>query len=254
MANEMAMMMNWLLVAAGLLASDMFSGLWDGSWFDDDDPTEDTETSLGDNIGLGLLDEDYVGTDYDDTVRGQAGDDSIAGADGDDSIEGNTGDDFITGDAGDDIIAGGGDTDTMFGGDGDDVLSSDRTDTASDWSRGDSEVLYGGDGDDALMFSSEDVATGGAGNDTFGMVHTGQGAAHITDFDPAEDNVTIYVDGLSEGATLPIVNYEANTDTGQTTLSLDGEAALVFDGVFTAEELGVTLEDPDQITFTAPTS
>lgn len=257
MTHEMAMLMNWMMVAAGLLAADMFSGLWDGSWFgdDDDDETGDDEiVALGDNLGLGALDDTYVGTEYDDTVLGQAGDDSISGADGDDTLEGNTGNDSIAGDAGDDLIAGGGDTDTLFGGEGNDVLSSDRLDGTADWTRGDSEELNGGDGDDVLVFSSEDVATGGAGNDTFGMVHTGQGAAQITDFDPTEDTVTIYVDGLTEGATPPTVSYEADTDTGLTTVSLDGEAALVFDGLFTEEELGVTLEDPDQITFEAATS
>ncbi len=105
-----------------------------------------------------------------------------------------------------------------------------------------------------LLFTSEDVATGGLGDDTFGMVHTGQGAAQITDFDPGEDNVTLYVDGLNESGAMPVVSYDANAETGQTTLLLDGEAALIFEGIFTAEELGVTLEDSEEITFAAPAS
>ena len=254
MSFEMAMLMNWLLVAAGLLASDTFSGLFDDLFKSDDAsdavPEEEVIEPLGDNLGLGDGDDTYLGTDQGDFVLGQAGEDVIDGAAGDDTLEGNIGDDTLMGGAGADILSGGGDSDSISGGDGNDVLSSDRVDSDADWTRGDVERLDGGAGDDKLFFSSEDIATGGAGADTFGMIETDEGAARITDFDAAEDDVTIYVDGLAEAETPPILSYSTDEEADTTTVSLDGEASLVFDGVFTPEELNVSLADPDDIDFT----
>lgn len=253
MSFEMAMLMNWLLVAAGLLASDTFSGFFD-DLFDSSDaqdtPPEDEEiVPLGDNLGLGDGDDTYVGTDHSDTVLGQAGNDFIDGAIGDDTLEGNIGDDTLVGGAGADVLSGGGDTDTIFGGDGNDVLASDRADSDAEWSRGDVETIDGGEGDDKLFFSSEDIATGGGGADSFGLIETGEGAARVTDFDASEDDVTIYVDGLDEAEEPPALSYVTDEDANTTTVALDGEPSLVFDGVFTPEELSVSLADTDNIDF-----
>ena len=253
MSFELAMLMNWLMVAAGLLASDSFSGLFDDLFksndADDVVPENEEIEPLGDSLGLGDGDESYLGTDEGDFVLGQAGNDLIDGGAGDDTLEGNTGNDTLIGGAGADILSGGGGKDSISGGEGNDVLSSDRADSEADWTRGDVEHLDGGEGDDKLFFSSEDVATGGAGADTFGMIETGEGAAHITDFDAAEDDVTIYVDGLSEAELPPILSYTTDDEADTTTVSLDGEASLIFDGVFTPEELNVSLADPDDIDF-----
>ncbi len=243
MSYEMAMLMNWLLVAAGLLSSVSLSDLFDGSSDSDDDDVVVDPDPVGDNLGLGDEDDIFVGSDGDDFILGQGGNDSIAGALGDDDIEGNVGDDILDGGAGDDNLSGGGDTDTLFGGDGDDVLSSDRTDGDADFTRGDSEVLDGGAGDDQLFFSSQDIATGGEGSDSFGLVDTGEGAAEITDFDPTQDNITIYVDGLTGAETPPVVSSVADAATGNTTVSLDGAETLVLEGLFSEDELAVTLED-----------
>ena len=254
MGYEMAMLMNWLLVAAGLLASDMFSGLFDDLFKSDDaievTPEDEEIEPLGDNLGLGDGNDSYLGTDEGDFVLGQAGNDVIDGAAGNDTLEGNTGNDSLTGGAGADILSGGGDSDKISGGDGNDVLSSDRADSDADWTRGDVEHLFGGDGDDKLFFSSEDIATGGVGADNFGLVETGEGAARITDFDAIDDDVTIYVDGLSEAEAPPILSYTTDVDADTTTVSLDGEASLIFEGIFTPEELNVSLADPDDMDFT----
>ena len=86
MTYEMAMMMNWLLVAAGLLASDAFSSLFDDLFGGDDDDDvapddvivtdvdpDDGDDMLGLNTGLGAGDETSEGTEFDDTILGQAG-------------------------------------------------------------------------------------------------------------------------------------------------------------------------------------
>jgi Ca2+-binding RTX toxin-like protein len=119
-------------------------------------------------------------------------------------------------------------------------LSSDRFDENLVWSRGEDEVLHGGAGDDQLYFSDGDEAIGGTGADTFGMIFSDAGTAQISDFDPDEDNVVLYVDDLSED-TARIVSYVANTDAGNITISLDDTPTLVFDGVFRPEQLAVTL-------------
>jgi Ca2+-binding RTX toxin-like protein len=251
MTYEMAMLMNWLLVASGLLASDLFSDLFTSSSNDASDDDVDVEP-IRELTLLGLGDNTFVGTDADDSVLGQGGNDTISGEGGADDIEGNTGDDFISGGSGNDILAGGSDTDTIFGGDGDDILSSDRLDEDADWSRGEDEILQGGAGDDQLYFSDGDEAIGGIGADTFGMIFSDEGSAQISDFNPEEDNVVLYVDDLSE-ETSPIISYFTDEDAGNTTVSLDGTPTLVFDGVFTPEQLAVTLADTDSIDFsTAP--
>lgn len=264
MTYEMAMMMNWLLVAAGLLASDAFSSLFDDLFGGDDDDDvapddvivtdvdpDDGDDMLGLNTGLGAGDETSEGTEFDDTILGQAGNDSISGGLGDDVLEGNTGDDSLVGGEGSDVLAGGGDTDTLFSGEGNDVLSSDRVDADADWIRGDAEQLDGGAGDDKLFFSGEDVATGGEGDDAFGLIDTGEGPGFITDFNPDDDNVTIYVDGLNEAETAPAISYATDPVADTTTVSLDGDETLILNGQFTAEDLGVTLADPDDIDFEA---
>ncbi|SMX31664.1 calcium-binding protein [Octadecabacter ascidiaceicola] len=103
MSYELAMLTNWLMVGAGLLASDTFSGLFDDLFKGDDAAKavqEEEITPLGDNLGLGDGNDTYVGTDEGDFVLGQAGDDEIDGGAGDDTLEGTTGDDILTGGAG----------------------------------------------------------------------------------------------------------------------------------------------------------
>lgn len=245
MTYEMAMLMNWMLVAAGLLSTDLASGLFGG----DDDADTELDGSLGGFDSLTTGDDTFDGGAGDDTILGQAGNDTITGGDGNDMIEGNTGDDSLSGGLGADFIAGGGDTDTISGGAGNDVLSSDRLDTDADWTRGDAEVLFGGEGDDTLFFSGQDMATGGNGADSFGLINTGEAAALVTDFEAGVDDLTIYVDGLTGAATPPVVSYTTDMGTDLTTVLLDGTAVLELEGIFTPAELDLTLADVDDIDF-----
>ena len=207
MTYEPAMLLNWLLVASGLLASDLFSGLFESN--SDDKVVVDP---LSEFTALGLGDDPFVGTDVDDNVLGQTGNDTISG-------------------------------------EGGDILSSDQFDDDAIWSLGEAKILDVGAGDDQMYFSDGDVATGGAGADTFGMILSDEGVEQIIDFDPDEDNVVLYVDDLSIAETAPIISYVVDTDADNTTVSLDGTPTLVFDGLYTPEELGVTLADTDSIDF-----
>lgn len=243
MSYEMAMLMNWLLVAAGLLASDLFSGLFDS----DEDSTFDEPIMDLDALTDG--DDVFVGTEGNDRILGLAGNDDISGGDGADTLEGNTGDDTLSGGLGGDHIAGGGGTDIISGDAGDDVLSSDRLDSDADWTRGDAETLSGGAGDDILYFSGEDAATGGTGADHFGVIDTGEDPALITDFEIGVDEIVIYVEGLDGAATPPVISYATDTTTDMTTVSLDGVAVVDLNGQFTPENLAVTLADVADIDF-----
>ncbi|MCH6256468.1 type I secretion C-terminal target domain-containing protein [Puniceicoccaceae bacterium K14] len=147
----------------------------------------------------GILDEDtlinienLVGSDYDDTLRGdananklwggdgadeiragdgvdevhgEAGDDNIYAQGGNDTVHGGAGDDTIRGEAGDDTLHGGDDDDDIFGGDGDDTLYGDDGWDVLEANDGD-DILYGGDGKDTLRgFNDNDTLYGEGGND-----------------------------------------------------------------------------------------
>jgi Calx-beta domain/FG-GAP-like repeat/RTX calcium-binding nonapeptide repeat (4 copies) len=75
--------------------------------------------------------EQYEGSEYDDTLIGDAannilsgmgGNDSISGGEGNDLLDGGDGNDTLRGDAGDDFLIGGDGADVLEGGAGDDVL------------------------------------------------------------------------------------------------------------------------------------
>lgn len=65
---------------------------------------------------------DYLGTQWDDTMAGGQGRDTLGGDAGDDLLQGQGGRDLLEGGAGNDTLAGAGGRDTLIGGAGDDVL------------------------------------------------------------------------------------------------------------------------------------
>lgn len=123
--------------------------------------------------------ENIIGTDFDDTITGDALGNSLDGGLGADVISGVDGADTIHGRDGADII---------YGGDGDDLLYGDN----------DNDVLYGGDGFDKLR--------GQAGSDTF--VFEAPSAYNdvdlVYDFSLAENDKIDISDLLS--------GYDANND------------------------------------------
>jgi Ca2+-binding RTX toxin-like protein len=63
-------------------------------------------------VGVGILNNEWVGTGFADAMDGAAGNDLIAAAAGNDSLYGGTGDDTLDGGTGDDTFTGGVDNDT----------------------------------------------------------------------------------------------------------------------------------------------
>jgi Ca2+-binding RTX toxin-like protein len=99
-----------------------------------------------------------MGSDFNDSLRGDTGHNMLFG--------GSAGDD-LAGGAGLDSLYGGADNDKLFGEDGDDVLSGgDGNDSGSGGNGND--LLYGGLGNDTLLGDvGNDVLDGGAGADQF---------------------------------------------------------------------------------------
>ena len=98
--------------------------------------------------------ENVLGSDFSDTISGNADDNLLLGRAGDDLISGGAGDDNLNGGEGDD---------TLLGGDGDDVL-------------------FGGTGQDSM--------TGGAGSDQF-LLAPEDAFDIISDFNPVEDLLSV---------------------------------------------------------------
>ena len=139
------------------------------------------------------------GTDHNVTVLGR-GDITMDGGDGDDvvytrggSVTGGDGDDYVS-------ITGAG---TVQGEDGNDTLvgnynplidaPTEQYGIASHIGNGASQ-LDGDNGDDLIMFDSRDTVSGGAGADTLvGFVDPAFEEAMVSDFSPAEDVMTIWV-------------------------------------------------------------
>jgi len=96
--------------------------------------------------------EHIVGSNFRDTLIGDANPNAIFGEDGNDSISGLGGDDFLSGGEGNDTIRGGLGNDTIFGG--------VRGEPGGD-------VLFGDEGNDSITGGSgNDTLDGGTGSDT----------------------------------------------------------------------------------------
>ena len=131
------------------------------------------------------------------TIAGDLGDDEILGSDGDDVLRGDLdsrasggsigGDDFIFGGAGDDRIGGKGGDDILLGGDGNDAIWGDDGD----------DILQGGLGNDIL---TGDDQSGGQGADIF-ILAAGAGTDMIMDFEVGIDLI-----GLADGLTFDDVS------------------------------------------------
>ncbi|WP_052448226.1 T1SS-143 repeat domain-containing protein [Aeromonas rivuli] len=103
----------------------------------------------GINLTLGSSQGHAIGSDYNDTIIGNAVDNIISGGGGNDNLSGL---------GGKDLLAGGDGNDTLSGGDGDDNLSGGSG----------TDILDGGIGNDTLIGGlGADTLTGGAGHDTF---------------------------------------------------------------------------------------
>lgn len=193
---------------------------------DDDGPTsparsgEEFEGDNGPNV--------YEGTAGDDLVNLNGGDDTATLGDGNDEIRGG---------AGNDVMYSGADTDVVMGGDGDDLMTGGGFDLAAAEAGGigfdlvldDNEVdtLDGGAGNDMIIVQRGDIATGGEGEDTFGLDARVLGdVSTVTDFVAGED--TIVIDWPEESADPTVAVEELTNDANEvicSTILVNGTAA-----------------------------
>ena len=125
--------------------------------------TEDDNTMKGD-----ATNNEIYGEEGNDTIKGKAGDDDLNGGDGDDTIYGGKGDDDIYGD----YMHDGCDSDNpptgvdhLYGGDGDDYIRGGHGDDFLYGGKND-DTLYGGEDNDELHGNSgNDYLRGGYGDD-----------------------------------------------------------------------------------------
>jgi len=117
------------------------------------------------------------GGDGDDVLNGTDKSDDIQGGAGNDKITGGEEFDFLNGDQGDDTISGGDGADNVMGGEGNDVLSGDDG----------GDFIDGGQGNDTM--------SGGKGSDNF-LLQDFSGHDVITDFNPEEDSIDLWADGV----------------------------------------------------------
>ena len=144
------------------------------------------EDAEGDTL-VGI--ENLVGSDYDDTLRGNSEVNIIDGGQGVDTLYGGGGGDTLTGGAGDDTLYGGGDDDRLTGGTGNDYLYGHKGDDTLEGGIG-ADTLEGGTGDDTLR--------GGADADTY-VFSVGDGADTL--YDVTRDTMTLQFDGSSYALT-----------------------------------------------------
>ncbi len=156
-------------------------------------------------VGGGIIgtsgDDNLIGTNGSDIIRGLGGNDTLRGgnsndilygSDGNDLLEGGNSNDTLYGDRGNDTLLGGNGNDNLYGGDGNDYLDGGN----------DNDTLYGGDGNDILIGGNgndllvggkgRDFLTGGNGSDRFYLSDTCTGGFDtITDFKVGQDTILI---------------------------------------------------------------
>lgn len=149
---------------------------------------------------------------------GGEGDDTLLGGSGDDALDGGEGADWLSGGYGNDVLSGGAGQDTLDGCAGNDTLWGFDDQDQSDGG----DFLNGGTGDDVLMIGAGDFAHGGEGADDFVLGDwIGDGdVAHISDYNPNEDDIVVLFDAVAH----PDPHVELITEDGSddATVLLDG--------------------------------
>ncbi|WP_425051591.1 calcium-binding protein [Psychromarinibacter sp. S121] len=188
---------------------------------------------IEDLILTGAADVSGTGTDWQNTIVGNAGDNRLAGEGSRDVIEGGGGHDTIDSGRGNDIVdAGNGDdrvagragNDNLTGGEGDDFLFGGIG----------KDNLFGDDGDDTLKGGGgQDDMTGGAGQDVFVFTRASDSPPTagdvITDFASGEDllDFTGLVHGTLQLSLLG--SYTAGAPSLRTSESTAGDTLLWVD-------------------------
>ncbi|WP_395647325.1 FG-GAP-like repeat-containing protein [Terricaulis sp.] len=209
---------SWAASATGDQTRDGGAG-WDWMWGGNGDDTlnglEGNDSLIGgagvDSLNGGDGADRLEGGSENDTLNGDAGADVLDGGSGDDSLSGGSQDDTLTGGAGNDILDGDAGADTMSGGVGNDLYYVNDA--------GDVVIEAVGEGADTVITNLStyvladnveelqlvgagtinaggnalaNVISGGAGNDTLGLIGTAGGA---DTFNGLGGNDVIYLDG-----------------------------------------------------------
>lgn len=110
-----------------------------------------------------------------DTLRGEAGNDQLYGDAGNDHLHGGSGDDYLDGGEGNDTLHGGSGNDVLLGGAGNDLLKGGDGNDILDGGDG-NDILEGGKGNDILRASAgNDIMKGGQGDDVFDFANARAG-------------------------------------------------------------------------------
>ena len=129
-------------------------------------------------IGQKTVQNDIIGTVYNDVIYGGDVSDVLNGGQGDDILSGGKAQDILWGGAGKDSLYGGIGNDTLYGEEGDDILFGEEGDDILEGGTG-NDVLYGGEGNDILNGGlGNDKMYGGIGDDIYKL---SQGNDHIID-------------------------------------------------------------------------
>jgi len=132
--------------------------------------------------------ENLYGSQFHDSLTGDANDNLISGLDGDD---------FISAGAGNDRLIGGTGDDEMYGGDGNDIMTAQLGSDFLDGGLG-NDTLIAGAGDDTVMGGAgNDILLGGTGSDSF-IFAQGHGVDRIVDFEQGVDILTYTGSGVDD--------------------------------------------------------
>jgi len=188
---------------------------------------------------------DIAGDAGNDTIRGNFSDSFVRGGEGNDLITSTGGNNALFGDDGNDAISGT-TADEMQGGAGDDALYSISAGTEEPFTRG-AAFMFGGPGADLLVSNGSDEMTGGTEADQFRFINWFDDfrgpfvESVITDFNPQQDVIEIVLVG---NAPIPILGTE--------TSPIDGNVALLANGVRIVEFQGLASFDTSRVVFVAP--